>query len=236
MSISNTIESYRKRRKRPAPLLFVIIAAALLVIVGIVFLVKSLTGGALAKAFATKTPTPTVTFTPTVTSTATETLTITPTETITETPTRSMPYSYTVQDGDTLTSIIKSQGLDENALILIYMLNGTNIDPLTGFINVGDIITLPYPGEPILTPTALPTGLVAGSLITYRVMPGDSLGLIASKFNTTPERIVLANIKVLKDGIKSMIYPGQLLQVPVNLVTAIPSRTPTLTLTPIGNP
>jgi len=234
MSISNTIESYRKRRKRPAPIYILLVLAVLLIIGGIVVVVKSLNGGALARAFATKTPTPTITFTPTNTLLPTETPTITPTETITETPTRSQMYTYIVQEGDTLLSIVKDQNLGDNGLILIYMLNGTNIDPLTGAISVGQTITLPYPGQPIPTSTPLPTGLAAGSKITYRVMPGDSLGYIAGKFSTTPEAIVAANNKVLTEGVASIIFPGQLLLVPINLVTPIPSKTPTPTLTPIG--
>jgi LysM repeat protein len=234
MSISNTIESYRKRRKRPAPIYIIGIIAILLVIIGIIVLVNSLQGGVLARAFATKTLTPTITQTASNTPLPTETPTITPTETITETPTKSQHYSYVVQEGDTLTSIIKDQNLGDNALILIYILNGTNIDPLTGFINVGQTITLPYPGEPLPTPTPVPTGLTNGTKITYRVMPGDSLGYIAIQFNTTAAAIVAANKNVLTDGENSMIYPGQLLLVPINLVTAVPSKTPTLTLTPLS--
>ncbi len=234
MSISNTIESYRKRRKRPAPIYIIGIIAVLLVVIGIIVLVNSLKGGVLARAFATKTLTPTITLTATDTPLPTETPTITLTETITLTPTQSKHYSYVVQEGDTLTSIIKSQNLGENALILIYILNGTNIDPLTGFISVGQTITLPYPGEPLPTSTPLPTGLANGTKITYRVLAGDSLGYIAIQFNTTAAAIVAANKDVLKDGEASMIFPGQLLLVPINLVTAVPSKTPTFTLTPLG--
>ncbi len=234
MSISNTIESYRKRRKRPAPIYFLLLLAVLLIAGGIFIVARSLNGGALARAFATKTPTATITFTPTNTLQPTETPTITLTATVTETPTRSKPYSYTVQEGDTLLSIVKDQNLGEDGLMLIYILNGTNIDPLTGAIGVGDIITLPYPGQKLPSPTPLPTGLAPGTKITYRVLPGDSLGYIAIKMNTTPEAIVAANSKVLTEGVQSMIYPGQLLLVPINLVTPVPSKTPAPTLTPIG--
>ncbi len=213
---------------------FLLLLAVLLIAGGIFIVVKSLNGGALARAFATKTPTATITFTPTNTLQPTETPTITLTATITETPTKSQHYSYTVQEGDTLTSIIKDQNLGNDALILIYILNGTNIDPLTGAIGVGQIITLPYPGETLPSPTPLPTGLAPGTKITYRVLPGDSLGYIANQLHTTPEAIVAANSKVLTKGVQSMIYPGQLLLVPIDLVTPIPSKTPAPTVTPLG--
>jgi len=77
MSISNTIESYRKRRKRPAPIYIIGIIAVLLVVVGIFVLVNSLKGGVLARAFATKTLTPTITQTASNTPLPTETPTIT---------------------------------------------------------------------------------------------------------------------------------------------------------------
>jgi LysM repeat protein len=235
MTISNTIESYRKRRKGIPPI-YIIGGAVLLVLIGIIVLLIS-NGAVFSKAFATKTPTPTITLTPTNTSLPTETPTITLTETITETPTRSGMYTYIVQEGDTLLSIVKDQNLGDNGLILIYMLNGSNIDPLhPENLQIGQTITLPYPGQPIPTPTSLPTGLAAGTKIIYRVMPGNSLGYIAGQFNTTSEAIVAANKTILTDGINSMIYPGQLLQVPINLVTAIPTKTLTPTLTPLATP
>jgi predicted dehydrogenase len=85
-------------------------------------------------------------------------------------------------------------------------------------------------------PTPLPTGLANGSKISYRVLPGDSLGFIAGKFNTTPEAIVAANKTVLTDGTASVIYPGWVLQVPINLVTPVPTKAPTKTLTPLFSP
>src|SRR5512140_1765781 len=154
MSISNTIESYRKRRKRPAPIYIIGLAALLLVAIGIFFVVKSLTGGALAQAMATKTPTPTVTYTPTETPPPTETATITETPTITLTPTQNTIYRYVVQDGDTLTSIVKDQNLGDNGLILIYILNPPSTDPESpgidpfnpGNLQIGQTLTLPNPG------------------------------------------------------------------------------------------
>jgi LysM repeat protein len=202
-----------------------------LVLIGVIVLLIW-KGAGLTKGFATKTPTPTITDTPTGTSTPTETPTITLTPTITSTATPSEAYNYVVQEGDTLTSIVKTQNLGDNGLILIYILNGTRIDPATGFITVGQTITLPYPGEPLPTSTPVPTGLAPGARITYRVMPGDSLGGIANKFNSTVDAIVLANKTILKDGVSSILYPGELLIVPIDLVTPVPTKTATATAKP----
>ena len=62
-------------------------------------------------------------------------------------------------------------------------------------------------------------------------MPGDSLGSIANKFLSTIDQIVLANKTLLTDGATSIIYPGWKLLVPINLVTAVPTKSPTPTPT-----
>lgn len=230
MTINDTIASYRKRRNRIMPLILGGLAL-LLVIVGVIIVVTSLRGGGLGKLIATKTPTPTITPLPTNTPTPTETATITFTPTITSTATPSSVYDYVVQEGDTLTSIIIAKGLSDTDLILIYILNPT-IDPATGFITVGQTIKLPPPNYPMPTVTPLPTGLGPGSRIAYLVMPGDSLGSIANKFNSTIPAIVAANPKLLTDGDKSVIYPGEQLTIPINLVTAVPTKATTSTPTP----
>jgi LysM repeat protein len=231
MTINDTIASYRKRRNQLTPLILGGVAV-LLVIIGIIIVVLSIRGGGLGKLFATKTPTLTITPTQTDTSMPTDTPTITPTPTVTSTATPSSAYDYIVQEGDTLTSIVKAKNLGDNGLILIYILNGTKIDPATGFITVGETITLPNPGMELPTSTPLPTGLTPGTRITYRVMPGDSLGSIANQLNSTVAAIVLANQVILKAGTSSILYPGELILVPINLVTAVPTKTSTFTLTP----
>jgi LysM repeat protein len=230
MTINETIESYRKRRNRLLPLILGGLAI-LLVIVGIIIVVTTLRGGGIAKLIATDTPTPTVTSTPTATPTLTSTPTITSTSTITPTPTPSSIYDYIVQEGENLYTIIADHDLTEQDLILIYILN-PEIDPLTGFITVGQTIKLPPPNYPLPTATPLPTGLAAGARITYLVMPGDSLGGISNKFNSTVDAIVAANPTLLKDGDKSVIYPGEQLVIPINLVTAVPTKAATATPTP----
>jgi LysM repeat protein len=233
MTINNTIDSYRKRRNQKLPVILGGIVVVL-VVVGIIFLVVSLSGGGL-KIFATKTPTPTNTYTPTNTFIPTDTPTTTETPTITFTPTASSAFNYTVKSGDTLTSIIKDQGLGDNAIINIMILNpGINLD----LIKPGDVIILPAPNSPLLTPTPLPTGLAIGARISYLVLPGDSLGLIATKFNSTVDAIVAANKTLL--GTSTVIDPGWTLLVPINIATPVPTRkaaaTATATVTPTKTP
>ena len=230
MTINETIESYRKRRNRLTPLILGGLAI-LLVIIGIVVVVSSLHGGALAKLLATDTPTPTITSSPTDTPVPTDTATLTSTPTITSTSTPSGPQSYVVQEGDTLDSIVTAKNLGTNGLVLIYILNPT-IDRTTGAISVGQTIILPNPGMALPTPTPLPTGLAAGSRISYVVMSGDSLGSIANKFNSTIDAIALANKTLLTKGTSSVIYPGEVLLVPINIATAVPTKPVTSTPAP----
>jgi hypothetical protein len=230
MTISNTIDSYRKRRKKPLPLILGA-AAILLVGIGIIIVVISMRSGGFSL-FPTKTPTLTVTPIPTNTLAPTVTATITLTPTITSTPTASAIYSYVVQEGEYLGTIIEKQGLvdTQNALIIIYMLN-PSINPATGNIAVGQTILLPPPNYPLPTSTPIPTGLARGVRITYRILPGDSLGGIAGQFNSTPADIILLNKDMFPDGEASVIYPGNLLVVPVNLVTPVPTAASTATVT-----
>jgi LysM repeat protein len=171
--------------------------------------------------------TPIPTDTPTITNTPTNTLT----PTITSTATQSSVYDYVVKEGDTLTSIVKDQNLGDNGLILIYLLNPT-IDPATGSITVGQTIKLPPPNYPMPTSTPIPTGLVPGTRINYTVMPGDSLGSIAAKFNSTVDAIVAANKTLLPKGTSTVIQPGWVLVVPINIATPVPTKATTATSTP----
>jgi hypothetical protein len=234
MTVTNTIDSYRKRRKQRFPLILGG-AAVLLVVIGIIIVAFYLGRGGFTL-FPTKTPTPTITSSPTNSPSPTQSPTITQTPTITSTPTASAIYTYVVKENESLCTIILSEGLGDcqkspDALIIIFMLNPT-IDPVTGFITVGQTINLPPPNYPIPTPTPLPTGLVPGSKITYRVMPGDSLNSIAFHFNSVVLNILALNKSSLKNGAASIIYPGQLLIIPINLVTPVPTLKPKASATP----
>lgn len=228
--IKSTIDSYRKRRGGLKPVL-IWIFAAILVVGGIIILVLSLNGGTGSfTLFATKTPTPTITPSPTNTPLPTLTPTVTNTPTQTNTPTPSAPFYYIIQENDSLSTIAEKFGLGDNGVIQILLLNPV-IDSVTQIIYVGQEILVPPPGWPMPTETPWPQDAARGTKITYFVLPGDSLGTIASKFLSTIADIIKANPDILEDE-TSVIYPGQLLIIPVNLVTAVPTSISTLTPTP----
>ncbi len=234
-SMGSVISSYRKKRQQ-STILFVYGAAGLLVLAGIALLVIWLTGpskplSAVSGIFATKTPTPTLTFTPTNTppATATPTITATPTQTVTSTP--SGPFLYTVQQGDSLQVISDKYHLGNEGIPLIIMLNpydqasGNGIDPSTQVIFPGEQIWLPNPDLKLPTATPVPANLARGTLVTYIVEAGDTLAAIADKFNSTVDDIVKQNN--LADA--NSITVGQTLKIPVNLVTPTATRPPTST-------
>ena len=229
ISPQNVINQYKKRQQ-VGPMLVWIIAIAL-VVVGLILVIVWLlgSGGPSFTLFASDTPTPTLTFTPTSTSVPTETPTVTQTPSVTPTPTPASPFTYKVQDGDTLVGIIDSQGLgnNPNALQLIIFLNPT-VDPNN--LIVGEDILLPNPDMPLPTATPIPADLPRGTKIVYTIESGDSLELIASKFNSTVEAI-LALKENEEAGITdaNTIFAGQKIVVPVNLVTPTPTPRPTVT-------
>jgi LysM repeat protein len=217
-SAQDVIDSYRKRRQSTRP--FLIGAAAIVLIaVGIVILVLWLTGGdGLSLSFlASPTPTPTETATPTTTATVTPTATSTPTVTNTPTasatPTASGPFIYVVVEGDTLDSIAAQFGVD--VLVLMALNNMTD-----SLIRVGDELLIPNPDLALDTPTPIPTGW--RGTIEYRIALGDTLESIALQFNSTVEAIMEENdIENANE-----ILVGQIIQVPVNIATPVPTSTP----------
>jgi LysM repeat protein len=231
-SPQNVINQYKKRQQA-GPMLVWIIAVALLV-VGLILLVVWLfgSGGPKFSFFATDTPTPTLTFTPTNTVIPTDTPTITLTPSETPTPTPSSPFTYKVQEGDTLVGIIENQGLKDNkdALQLIIFLNPT-VDPNN--LKVGDEILLPNPAMSLPTATSIPADLPRGTKITYTIQSGDSLEGIASKFNSTVDAILaLKENKTAGITDANKIFAGEKIVVVVNIVTPTPTRRPTVTPNP----
>jgi LysM repeat protein len=226
------INAYRKRRQRRGPNIIYVIAGAL-VLIGVILLIVWLSGPGrpIGTLLATDTPTPTITFTPTNTNTPTETPTITLTATITVTPTFSVPFNYTVQEGDYLALIVEKFSLGDDGIALILLLNpynadaGTGIDPTTGIVNPGQVILLPNPGMELPTATAIPADLPRGTLVDYIVQSGDTLAGIAATFNSTEEAIIAEN--ELEDA--NTLFVGQLLIIPVNIVTPTATRPPTST-------
>lgn len=238
-STKNVISSYRRKRAQ-SNTVFVYGAAGLLAVAGLVLLIIWLSGPSkpLGALFATDTPTPTTTFTPSVTPLPSDTPTITPTATTASTATPSSPFTYTVQEGDSLAAIAEKFGLGDNGILLILLLNpydptsGNGIDPSTQIVFVGQQITIPNPGMPLPSATPIPADLPRGTKVNYVVQPGDTLAGIASKFNSTLEAIEKEN--QLTDA--NAIYVGQLLVIPVNLVTPTATRPPTSTPSTPGAP
>jgi LysM repeat protein len=169
--------------------------------------------------FASDTPTPTITLTPSNTPTITLTPSITPTPTTESTPTAEAPFLYTVALGDTLSDLADRFQVD---FIIIMILNGLNNSSV---LVPGTQLIIPNPDMEIPEPTPLPTGLPRGFEIEYLVLPGDNLAIIANKFLSTEEEIIDAND--LEDP--NSLFVGQLLIVPVNLVTPTPGPSPTPT-------
>lgn len=220
-SASTTIESYRKRQQRGPRIIWAI--AALLAIVGIIVLVFWFTGDNKPQIslFATETPTPTLTYTATLTSLPTATATETTTPTMTLTPTPSVPFSYIVQEGESMSSISEKFELGEDGILLLLALNPV-VETQGGVLYVGQEIIVPNPGMELPTPTPVPADLARGTLLDYIVRPGDSVAAIAAQFRSTEDAIIEEN--ELENA--NAIQVGQLLVIPVNLVTPEPTRLP----------
>lgn len=229
MTYQPSYQSYKKSRKRRKNLPVIILVIAVIVMfVGIFMIYISLTGSSVNIAFLTSpTPTATATATP-LPPTNTATITPIPSETLipTETllPTAAEPFDYTVQSGDSLFSIAEQFGVD---YVAIMVLNGMTNDNV---LFVGDVLTIPNPDMGFPTPTPIPPNLPRGREIEYFILPGDSLRSIADQFLTTVEDIIAAN----EFDDPNAIFPGQIIKVPVNLITPTfgPPNTPTQTPAP----
>lgn len=223
---SDVIQSYRKRRLQRGPLLMY--GSIALIVLGVILLLVWLTrpNQPLGGLFATDTPTPTSTFTPTNTPPPSETptITMTPTQTVTATP--SEPFDYTIQEGDSLDALAQRFNLGPDGILLIYEANREVMEANGGIIFVGQTIRIPPPGSILPTFTPIPANLPRGTLIEYSVLPGDTLAGIAVRFNSLEADIVeenaIENVNALQ--------VGQVLQIPINLVT------PTATLPPTSTP
>jgi len=236
----NVISSYRKKQKR-GPLIIAAIAI-LLAIVGIILLVIYLVGGGdglQISLFRTKTPTPTQTFTPTPvtpTSTATMTPTATNTPTITPTSTPSGPFEYEVQEDDNCTTIAEEFDVDLEVLLALNNLGGNC------FITPGQIILIPAPDQELPTATPLPTDIAPGTLIQHQVRAGESLFDLADRFFSTVDRIFeetnryrrANDLDEMED--ETDLFVGDIVVIPVYIVTPVPTATstqaPTNTPTP----
>ena len=113
---------------------------------------------------------------------------------------------YTVQPGDTLYLISKAYGTTVDAVMSQNNLSSTVIYP-------GQVLLIPGSGQAPPSSTA-PTDATQ----QYIVQPGDTLYLISRAYGTTVETIMSQN-----NLSSTVIYPGQVLQVPGNSSTT-PSR------------
>lgn len=223
-STSNVIQSYRKRRMQRGPML--LYGAIALVVIGLILVVVWLMGPnqPLGQMFATETSTATVTFTPTSTNTPTATATVTETATITLTPTPSEPFDYVIQEGDTLPALAERFNLGDDGVLLIIDYNPVILEN-DGIYFVGQTIRIPPPGTLRATATPIPPNLPRGTRLEYSVLPGDTLAGIAAKFNSRVDDIITEND--LEDA--NALLVGQVLQIPVNLITATATLPPTST-------
>lgn len=234
----NVISSYRKKQKTGPYIIGGI--AILLAVAGIILLIVYLTGGGGGiSLFSTKTPTPTETPTPTpVTPTATFTMTATVTETptITPTATASAPFEYQVQEDDNCTSISEQFEVDVEVLLVLNNLTSSC------FITPGQTILIPAPGQQLPTETPLPSDIAPGTKIEYRVRANDNLYNLAEKYNSTIERIMTeTNIYRRANDLDEMedetdLFVGDIIIIPVNIVTPVPTATSTSTPSPTVTP
>lgn len=222
------LKDYKK--KQPLGPFLISALAVVLVVSGVFILIFWLSsqGSVHISLFATRTPTPTATFTPTpVTPTNTPTNTPLPTETptITPTPTASGPFEYVIQEGEYCSTVAERFNADLYVLIkLNEALYGKECN-----ISVGSKILVPPPGAKLPTPTPVDLAQFSRGFIFrgYEVQPGDYLGLIAEKFNSTVDAIINQN-KLESNALQI----GQVLDIPVNLVTPVPTKPATITPTP----
>jgi serine/threonine protein kinase/formylglycine-generating enzyme required for sulfatase activity len=158
-------------------------------------------------------------FTQTSDGDITPTISFTSTPAITLTVASSQPILYIIQEGDSLESIAQKFNLNNDGSLIIYYANQTVMEENGGVIFVGQTITIPPPGSTLSTTTPIPADLPRGRLIEYRVLPGDTLAGIAAKFNSLADNIIETN--KIEDA--NALQVGQLIQIPVNLVTPSPT-------------
>jgi LysM repeat protein len=143
------------------------------------------------------------------------------------TATAAAPFTYVVEEGDTLVGLADKFGLDPDVGFLIIM--DYNNWEQGRFLVLGETIIIPHPDAQLFTPSPIPA-LVAGSEILYRVLPGDTVASIAEQFLSTVDAIIAAN----EIGDPNNIGVGDILFVPIRLITATFGPPPSATITPGG--
>lgn len=232
------LHSYRRRERASKAVPVVLLIILLVAIIALVLLwgLGKLDGKAW-KVFATDTLTPTNTDVPTATPTMTPTVEPTevpPTATMGPTATLDGPFAYVVQPDEFCWDIAVKFNVDPDDLSYVNEWpDGQCI------VNVGQEIKVPPPWFKRPTATPFPDDTAPGTLIEYRAQSGATLRSVAQYFYSTVDRIVLeTNRYRQREGITiflnadSALQVGELLIVPVNVVTKTPTTTPTRTMTP----
>jgi len=242
------LSSYRKKSRKNSSKTLLLVLVVILIIAGLVMLALWATGnlgGGGLQLFATDTPTPTMTLTPTPvtpTNTATVTPTITETPTPSLTPTLDGPFDYVVQEDDFYCAQIAEKfGADLDVFLSI------NPDYVTGgncYIKPGDIVKVPAPWQRMPTSTSVPTELRPGTVVDYIVESGATLDSVAlvlplhSRTHYSQKPIAIAHANGITPLLSETtpLFIGELLKVPVNIATPVPSATVTRTMTPSPTP
>jgi LysM repeat protein len=126
---------------------------------------------------------------------------------------------YVVKPGDTLTTISAKFGVSVYDLIQLNRIRNPNL------LWVGQVLLIPGSGG------------VGQKLVDYKVKPGDTLFLIASRYHTSIWNLVSINHLASPN----LIFVGQVLKVPVQgtvtpTPTPKPTATPSQTATPTQTP
>lgn len=167
----------------------------------------------------TEQTTPTPTRLPTRSPTSTPTATPTQTPTPTATPTPVPPLAHQVVEGETLIDIAAEYDTTVDTIVAL----NPGVQP--ELIQVGQILLIPVP-TPTPGPTSTPEPGVPTptppDYIVHVVMPGDTLGSIAEKYEVSITLIRTANDLPPDDD---TIRVNQSLVIPIG--TPVPSPTPT---------
>lgn len=131
-------------------------------------------------ASATPTPSPTATYIVAPTATPLESPTPPPTATLPPNQTR-----HTVASGETVSSIAKVYGTTSSAILNANGLKSNSI------LSVGQELIIPLPIASTSTPT--PTLTPSPTPFVYTIKSGDTLSVIAKRYNTTVEALMQVN-------------------------------------------
>lgn len=127
--------------------------------------------------------------------------------------------TYTVQPGDTVWAIARAHGLDPAAVSSV---NGLGADAM---IRPGQVLALTAVPAP-----AAPAPPAAPAVTTHEVRPGDTVSAIARAGGVSVDAVLSAN------GLTraSIIYPGDVLQVPSAAAAPAAAPAPTPAPAPVG--